>query len=76
MLNSKKIYKLFKNRLFTTIFLSFIIFLFLIFSIANKLLYSQDKSLQRSIQTSFNPNIEFTNNVAILAIDEKTLENL
>jgi CHASE2 domain-containing sensor protein len=76
MLNSKKIYKLFKNRLFTTIFLSFTIFLFLIFSIANKLLYSQDKSLQRSIQTSFNPNIEFTDNVAILAIDEKTLESL
>jgi CHASE2 domain-containing sensor protein len=76
MLNSKKIYKLFKNRLFTTIFLSFIIFIFLIFSTTSKLLYSQDKNLQRAIQTSFNPNTEFTDNVAILAIDEKTLENL
>jgi len=76
MLDSKKIYKLFKNRIFTTIFLSFIILLFLSFSIVFKLLYSQDRNLDRAIQTSFNPNIKFTKNVSVIAIDENTLEHL
>jgi len=76
MLNSKEIYKLFKNRIFTTLFLSILIFWFLLLSIYFNLFYSLDKKLQYSIHNLVNPNNSFTEQVAVIAIDEKTLSEL
>lgn len=78
MLDKKKIYKLLKNRLFSTLFLSLIIFLFIYKMILWTYFYNIDKTVQNNLYDRINSihNRHTTKDVVLLKIDEQTIKKL
>ncbi len=78
---NQKFIKLWKNKLFVAIFLSILIFLFVVFTIKTWFFYSIDKSIQSNLYLKpviiLNDNNEkVTKNLVVLKIDEKTIKAL
>ncbi len=77
-INKKKIYSLFKNRLFATFFLSIISFLMILSIISSNVFYWINKSVQGNLYKVIAKTHQdkVSKDIVIIKIDEYTLQNL
>jgi len=78
MFSKKKLYSLFKNRLFATFFLSIISFFMILLIISSNVFYGINKSVQdnlyKIIARTYQAKV--SNDLVVIKIDEYTLKNL